>query len=125
MTNLKPFSRRPIVVTDAQQSVARWMKGLEAFRAIGPTMQTQLVYTFLLVATHEGISASEITERSGFRQSTTSRHLRDLGRRNRIKQPGYDLVEPHIDENDSRRRFYTLTPKGRELFGQIAKIMEH
>lgn len=104
------------------KNVNRWMQGLEVFRAIEPTMPTQLVYTFLMVATHEGITATEIMQKSGFKLSTLSRHLLDLGRRNRMKQPGYELVEPRQDDTDIRRKLLYLTPKGRLIFQQLARI---
>lgn len=116
-------SNKPAGLSEEKRLVGRFLQGLEAFRAIDPTMPTQLVYTFLMVAIHERISATEITEMAGLPLSSASRHLRDLGPRNRRKEVGYELVEPHQDNVDIRRKYYTLTPKGRKVFHQIVQVM--
>src|SRR3546814_10846246 len=63
-------------------------RGLKNFRrallqvraAIGPTIPTQLVQTFVDVALNEGKSLGELAELVGSNASTVSRHLLDLGR---------------------------------------------
>src|SRR3546814_13689791 len=76
-------------------------RGLKNFRrallqvraAIGPTIPTQLVQTFVDVALNEGKSLGELAELVGSNASTVSRHLLDLGERNRRMEPGYGLVD--------------------------------
>src|SRR3546814_11059173 len=72
-------------------------RGLKNFRrallqvraAIGPTIPTQLVQIFVDVALNEGKSLGELAELVGYNASTVSRHLLDLGERNRRMAPGY------------------------------------
>lgn len=87
----------------------------DAFRAVSPTMPLQLAQTFVLVMLNEGTSLVELCRITGFAQSTMSRHLLDLGMKNRMGEPGHGLVEGKIDPHELRRKMFTLTPKGRAL----------
>lgn len=95
-----------------------------AFQAIHDTMPIQIASTFLTVAQYEGRSLKEYCDLAGVAQSTMSRHLLDLGERNRQKQPGFMLVEQKPDPQDLRRNVYRLTPRGRKLVDTIAAVME-
>lgn len=95
-----------------------------AFQAINDTMPIQSAHSFLTVALFEGRSLREYCELSGVSQSTMSRHLLDLGARNRKKEEGYMLIEQKADPQDLRRNVYTLTTKGHKLTSQIVSAME-
>lgn len=95
----------------------------QAFRALDSTMPLQLAYTFILCATYEGESVGEIARRAGFAVSTASRHILDLGEFDRMKRPGYGLLETRIDPMELRRKTIHLTPKGRALLNQIINTM--
>ena len=92
--------------------------------SIDPTVPTQLVHAFIAVARNEGSTLTDLAERLGANISTASRHLLDLGERNRKKEPGYDLVESRTDPTSLRSKNYTLTPKGKLLWGTLLDIME-
>jgi len=96
---------------------------LQAFRALDPTMPLQLAYTFILCATYEGESIGGIARRAGFATSTTSRHILDLGEFDRMKRPGYKLIETKIDPMELRRKTVHLTPKGKNLLNQLLLTM--
>ncbi len=95
----------------------------QTFRQLDSTMPLQLAYTFILCATYEGESVGDIARRAGFAISTTSRHILDLGEYDRLKKPGYQLVETRIDPLELRRKTVHLTPKGRNLLNQIINTM--
>lgn len=95
----------------------------QAFRALDPTMPLQLAYTFILCATYEGESIGDIARRAGFATSTTSRHILDLGEFDRMKRPGYKLIETKIDPMELRRKTVHLTPKGKNLLNQLLLTM--
>jgi DNA-binding MarR family transcriptional regulator len=78
-----------------------------------------MIEAFLLVALNEGSSLRDIVELSGKPQSTMSRHLLDLGERNRRMEQGLDLVAWRIAPEELRRKEYYLTPKGRALLRRI------
>lgn len=97
---------------------------LSAFRSVAPTMPIQLAHTFVLVAMNEGASVVEIQRMTGFKYSTISRHLLDLGARNRKREPGYNLVQYVADPMELRKHQYTLTDKGRELMRLLMDTMK-
>jgi DNA-binding MarR family transcriptional regulator len=81
----------------------------------GPTIPLALVEAFLLVALYEGASLKDLCRLSGQAQSTLSRHLLDLGNRNRKGGPGLKLVAWRHPPEELRRKEYLLTAKGRAL----------
>jgi DNA-binding MarR family transcriptional regulator len=95
---------------------------LSAFQEHNPTMPIQMAASFLLVAKNEGKSLRELCDLSGVAQSTMSRHLLDLGERNRRFGEGLGLVRGDHDPMELRRKQYTLTPKGRKLFNALMGI---
>ncbi len=95
----------------------------QTFRQLDSTIPLQLAYTFILCATYEGESVGDIARRAGFAISTTSRHILDLGEYDRLKKPGYQLVETRIDPLELRWKTVHLTPKGRNLLNQIINTM--
>lgn len=95
----------------------------QAFRALDPTMPLQLAYTFILCAIYEGESIGDIARRAGFATSTTSRHILDLGDFDRMKRPGYKLIETKIDPMELRRKTVHLTHKGKNLLNQLLLTM--
>lgn len=98
---------------------------LRAFSNVSPTMPIQVAKTFIAVAMNEGASVVEIQKASGFRQSTISRHLMDLGKRNRKREEGFGLIESRTNDMDLRRNEYYLTNKGRELVGTLIDTLKY
>ena len=93
--------------------------------AIDPNVPTQIVQAFLTVALNEGASLTDISEKMGsVSLSTTSRHLLDLGERNRKMEPGYGLVARTPDPMELRKNQYTLTARGKLLADTITRLME-
>jgi DNA-binding MarR family transcriptional regulator len=95
---------------------------LSAFQEYNPTMPIQMAASFLLVAKNEGKSLRELCQLSGVAQSTMSRHLLDLGERNRRFGEGLGLVRGDIDPMELRRKQFSLTAKGRRLFDALMGI---
>jgi DNA-binding MarR family transcriptional regulator len=97
----------------------------QAQASIDPNVPTQMVRAFLTVGLNEGKTLSEIAEILGTNISTASRQLLDLGDRNRKMEPGYELINRQADPMNLRVNRYTLTPKGRHLFKELAAIVEY
>lgn len=106
------------------RAIARIQAALSAFQSVNQTMPIQIAATFLLVASREGRSLREYCDLSGVVESTMSRHLLDLGARNRRKEPGYGLIEVRTDNDDLRKNVYKLTSKGINLLNTVISIME-
>ena len=97
---------------------------LTTLRGINPTMSVQVAHTLLLVALNPGASLTELCTSSGFKLSTMSRNLMDLGVRNRKREPGLGLVVSVIDDEELRKKQVNLTPKGEMLIKQLVDIMK-
>ncbi|API58510.1 hypothetical protein BSL82_03645 [Tardibacter chloracetimidivorans] len=91
---------------------------------IGTTIPMQLARTFYVVALNEGKSLHELAKMMGISDSTVSRHLLDLGERNRRMEPGYGLVERTVNPSNLKQNFYTLTPRGRQVAEVLADLLE-
>lgn len=107
-----------------QKAVKRLDRIMRAARTgIDPVVPIQIVQTFLAVAANEGKSTSEIAEIVGANVSTASRHLLDLGDRDRNKNPGYGLIERRVDPMELRRNNYFLTTKGKLVLDQLINAL--
>ena len=95
----------------------------DEFQKLDPGMPLGKLEAFLLVVLHEGASLRDLCEISGQPQSTLSRHLLDLGHRNRHMEPGLGLIEGRIDPYELRKKQYLLTPRGRELLERLLAIL--
>lgn len=101
-----------------------FLQCLQAFTKIRGTMPMQYAVSFMLVALDEGRGVGEYAERAGVSQSVMSRHLLDIGERNRYMQDGFGLVTYRANPMELRKHEYFLTPKGRALFHEIIRNME-
>ena len=113
-------------MTDKDLSAAKKVDLLlRQFRtSIDPNIPAQMLQTFMTVAMNEGKSLTEIAALCSSNISTASRHLLELGARNRRMEPGYGLVDRTTEPMNLRQNAYTLTAKGRLLLDAIIKIME-
>jgi len=87
-------------------------------------MPLQYATAFLLVAQNEGLGVGEYAERAGVSVSVMSRHLLDIGQRNRHMEEGFGLVTYRANPMELRRHEYTLTDRGRALAHQICRQWE-
>lgn len=87
-------------------------------------MPLQLVLTFLSVARYPGKSVQEYAEMEGVSKSVMSRHLLDLGDRNRKMEPGFGLVTARPHPMELRRHEVYLSPKGKELLHSMARTLD-
>jgi len=118
-----PTTREPLG-EEPKRALQRLMAAIEHFRSIRHTMPLQYVHTFLLVARNEGLSLREYAEQAGVANSVMSRHLQDIGDRNRAMEPGFGLVTYRPHPMELRKHEYFLTPVGKALAHKIARTME-
>jgi DNA-binding MarR family transcriptional regulator len=97
---------------------------LEPFLEIRPTMPLQYVVAFLHVAREEGLGVKEYAERTDCGVSVMSRHLQDIGDRDRYKEPGFGLITQRQDPMNLRTHQAMLTPLGRTLAHRIARVFD-
>ena len=83
------------------------------------------ICAFLLVAMEEGLGVSEYAQRAGVGLWVMSRHLLDIGERDRHMEDGYGLVTYRANPFLAfRKHEYTLTDKGRALMHAIKRQQE-
>jgi DNA-binding MarR family transcriptional regulator len=112
-------------LSDIDRKAARTaLSILEPFRAIRGTMPLQYVAAFLLVAEEEGLGVGDYARRAGVSVSVMSRHLLDIGERNRNMEQGFGLVTYRANPMELRKHEYMLTDKGRALLHQIVRQLE-
>lgn len=116
-------SHMKAIVSEDQRSLERIKQLLMAFKDIDETMPIQIAITFLEVAIHEGCSMTDIWKKTGWSQSTLSRHLLDLGERDRHKNPGLQLLESRRDPQELRKNIYTLTGRGKKLQQKLLSLL--
>ena len=97
---------------------------LEPFRALRATMPLQYVTAFLLVAEEEGLGVGEYASRAGVAVSVMSRHLLDIGDRNRHMELGFGLVTYRANPLNLRQHEYMLTDKGRALLHKATRQLK-
>jgi DNA-binding MarR family transcriptional regulator len=86
----------------------RTISVLEEFRKLDPEMQAQTVLTFLYVMDTPGISMTELSERVGYSQASTSRNVAALSEHQRLGKAGAGLLDAR--EDPANRRSWSTSP---------------
>jgi len=104
-------------------NVEKILRIVSKFRDLDPDITFSVACVLLLVAKagDEGISLTEVAEKSGLGLSSVSRHCAYLGKINRHHEEGYNLIQTHEDPMERRRRLATLTGKGKAFINQLTK----
>lgn len=97
---------------------------LKNFTALRSTMPLQYVMTFLLVAMEEGAGVTEYAKMNEVSPTVMTRHLLDIGDRNRAREAGFGLVTQERDEMDLRRHHARITPKGKALMHRVMMALK-
>ena len=100
------------------------MLALEPFRQIRTTMPLQYLYTFCLVCTEEGLGVTEYAQKAEVPVTVMTRHLLDIGDRNRNKEAGFGLITQERDLHDLRRHHARVTPTGKTTLGKILRALK-
>jgi hypothetical protein len=112
-------------LTEEEKAYARaLLLALEPFREIRGSMPLQYVYTFLQVATDEGKGVTEYAQKAGVSPTVMTRHLLDIGDRNRKAEQGFGLVTQERDREDLRRHHARITPTGKALMNKIMNALK-
>lgn len=106
---------------DESKSVKAILGAHEPFRALRSTMPLQYITAFLLVAEEEGLGVVDYAKRAGVSTSVMSRHLLDIGERDRYMEEGFGLVTSRANPMELRKHEFYLTDKGRALVHQITR----
>lgn len=121
MNNTAGF--RQSLSDDDKEHIERLLAALEPFRNLRPTMPLQYVVAYLLACLHEGEGVTELAERAGVGQSVMSRHLLDIGDRDRHMEEGFGLITQRADPMNLRKHQVILSPKGKGFANQIIRAL--
>jgi DNA-binding MarR family transcriptional regulator len=116
-------SRRHELPEDDIKLMRAFHQALEPFEQIRHDMPMQYVRTFMLVCMEPGLSVIEYASRAGVSQTVMSRHLLDIGDRNRYLQPGFGLVTKKQDPMNLRRWEVLLTERGRQVAHKMIRAL--
>lgn len=85
-----------------------------SIREIDPEMPLQQAHCFLLIAeVEEGMSLSDLARKAGIGLATASRYVGALGKINRHRESGLQLIESFEDPMERRKKIIRLTAKGK------------
>jgi hypothetical protein len=97
---------------------------LAPFREVNSTMPIQFLDTFLMVIEGEGRGVREYANDAGVSMTVMTRHLLDIGERDRHGGEGYKLIYQQRDREDLRVNRTYVSPKGAAVLNKSRKSME-
>jgi len=95
---------------------------LQELIAIDPEFPIQWVTVFAEIASEEGISLKDISDRTGISMSVMSRTIGALSNARRMGKP-YGLVVVKHAKDDRRRKELFLSTKGKKLVEKLDKTL--
>lgn len=95
---------------------------LQELIAIDPEFPIQWVTVFAEIASEEGISLKDISDRTGISMSVMSRTIGALSNARRMGKP-YGLVTVKHARDDRRRKELFLSAKGKKLVERLEKAI--
>lgn len=93
------------------QEINKVLAGISAIDHEMPLQQARCL--FVIAQSEEGMSLSDIAKKVGIGLATASRYISALGKINRKKEDGLQLIESFEDPMERRKKIIRLTPKGR------------
>ena len=114
---------RKSIPEDERQSARVALTALSPFYEFRGAMPLQYVTAFLLVAEEEGLGVGEYAKRANVSISVMSRHLQDIGDRDRNKEPGFGLVTSRANPMNLREKEVFLTDKGRAVRHKLHRAL--
>lgn len=98
----------------------RFLTGILALEQDMPLQQAKCL--FIVSQKEEGMSLSDIAKKAGIGLATASRYISALGKLNRHRQEGLQLIESFEDPMERRKKIIRLTKKGqiavRKILGE-------
>ncbi|MGY3589387.1 hypothetical protein [Bradyrhizobium sp. USDA 4350] len=98
---------------------------LKEFLKDRPTMPAQYIMTCCLVGMEEGKGVTEYAALNEVSPTVMTRHLLDIGERNRAREEGFGWITQERDPNDLRRHHARITPKGKGIAHRILQILRN
>lgn len=120
-----PMSKfKPTLNEEDRAAFRALYNALQNFTALRPTMPLQYVMTYLLVGMEEGKGVTEYAKMNDVSPTVMTRHLLDIGDRNRAREEGFGLVTQERDPLDLRKHHARITPKGAAIAHRIKQALK-
>lgn len=110
---------KPTLSPDEKAAARTLYLALQPFLRIRQTMPLQYLVAYLLVAMEEGKSVNEYAAEAGVSPAVMTRHLLDIGDRNRVAEEGFGLITQERDRKDLRRHHARITTTGKAMMAEI------
>lgn len=112
-------------ISDETRQAAKALRlALEPFVELNPTIPTSYIISFLTVAEKEGRPVNEYATEVGVLKAVMTRHLLDLGERDRHGGEGMNVIEQKRDHKDLRINRSFISEKGAALLSKVRRAWE-
>jgi DNA-binding MarR family transcriptional regulator len=115
---------KSLLSDEVRQAAKALRLALEPFVALNPTMPASYIISFLTVAEKEGRAVSEYANEVGLYKAVMTRHLLDLGERDRRGGEGMMIIEQRRDKKDLRINRSFVNEKGAALLSKVRRAWE-
>lgn len=119
-----PVGYKSHLTDEARQAAKALRLALEPFVALNPTIPASYIISFLAVAEKEGQPVNEYAKEIGVYKAVMTRHLLDLGERDRRGEEGMNVIEQRRDKQDLRINRSFISEKGAALLSKVRRAWE-
>lgn len=124
MPSAAPVGYKSLLSDETRQAAKALRLALEPFVALNPTIPASYIISFLTVAEKEGRPVSEYANEVGVYKAVMTRHLLDLGERDRRGAEGMNVIEQRRDKVDLRINRTFVNEKGATLLSKVRRAWE-
>lgn len=105
--------------------IAHCVRVFKKIQELDPEMPLGMVFALFVIASKEpeGLSLSDLAKEANIGLASASRYVSALGKQDRRRQKGFELVDAREDPMERRKKIVTLTPKGRVLIKKLTEIV--
>ncbi|OKO74661.1 hypothetical protein AC629_34710 [Bradyrhizobium sp. NAS80.1] len=122
---MPPVGYKTLLSDETVQAAKALRLALEPFVKENPTIPVSYIISFLAVAEKEGMPVSTYANEVGIVKAVMTRHLLDLGERDRRGNEGMKLVERKQDRQDLRIIRTFISEKGAALMSKVRHAWEN
>ena len=119
-----PVGYKSRLSEDTRRAARALRMAIEPFVALNPNMPASYIITLLAVAEKEGRPVTEYAGEVGMYKAVMTRHLLDLGERDRHGGEGLGVVEQKRDRVDLRINRTFISEKGAALLCRVRRAWE-
>lgn len=105
-----------------KQEIHHFTQLLSLLQEVDPEFPLQYALCLSLIATHEGLSMTELSEKANMPLSTVSRIIGALSN-NRKRGKSYNFIDVRIVPDERRKKQLFLNDQGQTLITRIAKLV--